>query len=574
MSALTPLPIPVSVVWTVVASGQPNTVTPADPVEVAVAQVHLGLRGETGLRGVEGVGLKGDKGDKGDTGDVTPEAEKARDEAQTARSAAADSADIAANQAAFATTSKTQAEAARDAAFVNANVYASTSAGLAAVADGVQFQVVADDGLSSQRWRRDSASVATAVGVPFPSVAKVDSLGIEAVSDDQEAAFSVVDDDGRRTWIETNRAGEPTDHAASKIGGKLTPVNTPAMLGSEDADSDLNGDGGGFVDEESRRLWLEWDAAGKPTARAALLMLEKLIAAGFSPTPAKYKAVHQATERSIVSGPDIVCWGDSMTAGAGGGGTTYPSVLQSLLTAASYAGTVRNAGVGGETSVTITARSGATPFLVDVSGGVIPSSGGVTIIFRQINGQSVTPLLQGTGTPGTTFTGSLAGVPGTISQSGGNYTFTRTASGSAVAVTRPVAWRTDFSEARRGDIAIIWIGQNGPSNTRAIEDARAIIDHLEALNKRFLVISKPTSSAADDAAWFAEFGRRFLAIRAYMVEYGLQDAGITPTAQDTTDISNGVVPTSLRTDSVHWTAAGYTILGNQVFKRLNELNWI
>lgn len=179
MSALTPLPIPVSVVWTVVASGQPNTVTPADPVEVAVAQVHLGLRGETGLRGVEGVGLKGDKGDKGDTGDVTPEAEKARDEAQTARSAAADSADIAANQAAFATTSKTQAEAARDAAFVNANVYASTAAGLAAVADGMQFQVVSADGLSIQRWRRDAGPVAVVVA-RYPSATASMALKIQA----------------------------------------------------------------------------------------------------------------------------------------------------------------------------------------------------------------------------------------------------------------------------------------------------------------------------------------------------------------------------------------------------------
>lgn len=79
-------------------------------------------------------------------------------------------------QAAHAATeaAKATAEAARDAATVNADVYASTAAGLAAVADGVQFQVAAADGLSIQRYRRDSASVATAVGVAYPSKPAVD----------------------------------------------------------------------------------------------------------------------------------------------------------------------------------------------------------------------------------------------------------------------------------------------------------------------------------------------------------------------------------------------------------------
>lgn len=274
------------------------------------------------------------------------------------------------------------------------------------------------------------------------------------------------------------------------------------------------------------------------------------------------------------SGPDIVCWGDSMTAGAGGGGTAYPGVLQSILAANSKPGAVRNSGVGGENSVTITGRTGANPFIVDVTGGVIPASGGVEVTLRPINGVAVAPLLQGTGTTGATFIGQLNGIHGTISLSGGVYTFTRTTAGSAVTTNRPEPFRTDYSEARRGDIAIIWIGQNGPSEERARNDARAIINHLSPVIKRWLVISKPTSTDADDALWHNEFGRRFIAIRKYMVEFGLADAGITPTTQDTTDIGNGVVPSSLRFDSTHWNAAGYTILGQQVYRRLSELGWI
>ena len=112
---------------------------------------------------------------------------------------------------------------------------------------------------------------------------------------------------------------------------------------------------------------------------------------------------------------------------------------------------------------------------------------------------------------------------------------------------------------------------------RAIQDAKAIIQRMTALDKRFLVISKPggsSTSDVDDAMWFAEFGRRFIPIRQYMVKYGLADAGITPTAQDITDMANGTVPTSLRSDSVHWLGVDYTILANIIFQRLYEMEWI
>jgi len=47
----------------------------------------------------------------------------------------------------------------------------------------------------------------------------------------------------------------------------------------------------------------------------------------------------------------IACWGDSLTDGAGGGGTNYPSVLASTLSRSVYEG-----GVGGETSTQVKDR--------------------------------------------------------------------------------------------------------------------------------------------------------------------------------------------------------------------------
>lgn len=305
-----------------------------------------------------------------------------------------------------------------------------------------------------------------------------------------------------------------------------------------------------IVDEDDRRTWLEADGDGKPTQYATDCITESL---GLS--------------ENIVSGPDIVCWGDSMTA------DVYPSSLGILLQNAGITSNVYNMGVGGETSVTICARQGGNPFLITSSTGVIPANKTpVRITLEPINGETVRPLLQGP----SVWTGYLGDTHGTLSRviPDDYYTFTRTTAGSEVTLNRPTAFYLDIAKPRLGDIHIIWIGQNGPNNPRAISDAKAMIQRMSALGKRFLVISKPTSTDADDAAWFAEFGRRFVAIRKYMVLYGLQDAAITPTTQDTTDIANGVVPTSLRKDSVHWTPTGYSILANVIFKRLKEMGWI
>ena len=113
----------------------------------------------------------------------------------------------------------------------------------------------------------------------------------------------------------------------------------------------------------------------------------------------------------------------------------------------------------------------------------------------------------------------------------------------AITVNRPEPIYLDIGEMSRGDIPIIWIGTNNGSNMwvdgvsdnaknneRAIQDAKAMIEHLTALDKRFLVISKPSgtnSSDIDDARWFAEFGQRFIPIRQYMTTPIYSADGVT-----------------------------------------------
>lgn len=394
----------------------------------------------------------------------------------------------------------------------------------------------------------------------------IEEIGIEEMDSDlTDLLYGVLDKEGNRTSMEIGLDGRPTDFSAACMGEKLTGENSPALLsaavaasGFEEIDDELNDLSFGIAGKDGGLTFLAANLNGDPTADSAARIFKKL---------------------PIRSGPNILCAGDSMTQGnQDGTGVTYPDELQKLLSAAGHPGAVTNFGAGGETSVTITARAGGNPFVVLPVGGVIPATtGAVQITLLPINGAPVDPLKQGP----STYIATLAGVRGTFSRTiAGDvftYYFTRFVAGTEIPVNRPEPMYLEIAEAARGDIAVIWMGQNGPNTDRAIQDAEAIISHMKALDKRFIVISMPGGSSAqdaDDSKWFAKFGRRFIPIRQYMAQYGLADAGITPTAQDLADMTNGTVPTSLRTDAVHWIGEGYKILAKQIFKRMKELEFI
>lgn len=69
-----------------------------------------------------------------------------------------------------------RAEAARDAAFVNADVYPDIAAGLAAVADGEQFQIISDNGLELIRYQRTGTG--TTEVARYPSAEALEANGM------------------------------------------------------------------------------------------------------------------------------------------------------------------------------------------------------------------------------------------------------------------------------------------------------------------------------------------------------------------------------------------------------------
>ncbi len=113
------------------------------------------------------------------------------------------------------------AQAARDAAFVSADVYPDIATGRAAVADGVQFQVVSGDEVI--RYRRDSSSTQTEVA-RYPSAQFVNeqaaALRAETVARLTDVSRGAADGDARGLAVLDERG-----FVGAEIGGSYTYLN-------------------------------------------------------------------------------------------------------------------------------------------------------------------------------------------------------------------------------------------------------------------------------------------------------------------------------------------------------------
>lgn len=272
----------------------------------------------------------------------------------------------------------------------------------------------------------------------------------------------------------------------------------------------------------------------------------------------------------------LLSWGDSLTAGAGGGGTTYPSVCASELGL-----NVINCGVGGETANTISARQGGNTVVLP-AGSV---NGNYTVNqLADIFGYHVNPLRQGHG--------SNSGNKLVIKDETCDLSITQTTSVSDDAIytisgytggssSIPVLARFIGSDFK-GDIVTIWVGQNGSNvdGDTSVEARIAIINSMISHigHKKYVVLGlssgTESSRASDDARMLKEYGAKFFPTRKLLVNYGLTVAGVSPTTQDQSDISVGTVPTSLRYDSVHMNANGYTAIGKLLAEKIMALGYL
>ena len=372
---------------------------------------------------------------------------------------------------------------------------------------------------------------------------------------DSGIVFSITDEDGKRSWIEIDAEGKPTEHTISILAEKLN-VNPDSHSFSE-----VRGDipALSVTDEDGKRSWLEVNYGGRPTAHTKSILSEDLglndIASNAVSTPVtlaehtvvveKLDSEYQLVSSSNATGkrtilhrapyiaspsrlsdtrvafmernsPDvdweskfcpaggglvnavipirIVCWGDSLTYSSG---ALWPNEVARLTGA-----TVVARGSSGERAEAIAYRQGALTAQVTVVGGIIPASGDVQIT---VAGTNFRPNQHQN--PGV-HKGSLAGVKGEIlprtSDSDPMY-FRRDVSGNSVSATNPVPWVSDDATTYRDWINIIWAGRNSmqtdisssdPGNSAAAKAVAAMVANIKSHVKRFIIF--PVTNGLDE----------------------------------------------------------------------------
>lgn len=284
----------------------------------------------------------------------------------------------------------------------------------------------------------------------------------------------------------------------------------------------------------------------------------------------KKKAASLTTKKKIVMG-----WGDSLTAGAGGNGVSYPSVLQSLL-GKEYQ--VINVGVGGENITSISARQGGNPMTVteDV---IVPNDGEYADIkLVDYFGNEIKTLLQGgfNSTNPCLINGHECNIRWTGDWLGKNgvYQITTTDTCSFI-MKKNTPIQTNYMRKYRNPYCLlIWIGQNGgfTDGDDLCDQIQRMIDYAGV--EKYVIINLHTKFHIQyNSIINNRFGYHVVDLYNYMCTSALDDAGIDKSEQDILDIEKGNCPSSLMADNVHFNSLGYTLLAQKVFEKFKELNY-
>lgn len=286
-------------------------------------------------------------------------------------------------------------------------------------------------------------------------------------------------------------------------------------------------------------------------------------------------------EESVPSSGNIVCWGDSLTYGSGStAGNTYPEKLAALT-----GKTVYSCGFPGDTSLEIAGMQGAIPMLVAPV--TIPASGSVNVTIYDAEKSADYPFrFPSIDAAAGVNPVEIGGIKGNLDLSAGSnvdnriFAFTRSEEGDAKVLTWYEPLITTCSKERNTDIQVIFIGTNGgwnSNNDTLIKQIACMVENQGMGIKKYLVVGLTTGTTSTrndlESKMINTFGRHFVNARAYLSAQAIYDEGVTPTEQDTTDMSEGKVPTSLRSDATHLNDKGYDALANIIYKAGKVLNY-
>lgn len=312
-----------------------------------------------------------------------------------------------------------------------------------------------------------------------------------------------------------------------------------------------------------------------------------------------YDAAVSALQKYL---PGVVCWGDSLTAGSGGAGTSYPKVLKKLIEdkifskfdpaynvdpawkylsvvdSYSLSTDILNMGIAGENTNTILGRNGAVPFVLAEDIKIPEDRTTIEIKLKSKNGANVYPLRQGNAGMETV---TISGIEGVIeyNKATDEYLFTRSSDGEETVVEAETEIITSGSKVGKDYVTVIFMGQNDTKLVpeELIAKQKAILNSQGRNKDRYIIIGLHTgtkeSRAELESAMKSAFGNNYINLREYMATKGLKDADIEATSEDLALMAEGSTPKSLLNDKIHFNAKGYELLGNLIFERMNDLGY-
>lgn len=270
--------------------------------------------------------------------------------------------------------------------------------------------------------------------------------------------------------------------------------------------------------------------------------------------------------------PRIVCWGDSLTA-SWDKKTAYPDRLREISGLE-----VINYGVEAETTSMIAMRQGGIPVLVGAT--VIPASTELIPVFLKTEtGNAVFYLDHGDGGVNPC---QIGGIEGNLSKLNGAYYFERSEEGVRTSLSEDSPFVTfGMADSNPNDVLVIFAGTNDLPDTESVYQLIDTIHDMLTVSKcdKYIIIGLTYAAGIPEIdkvneILANEFEDNFLDIRNYLINYGLDDAGLKATANDLIDISEGEIPASLRRDYVHGNTYFYDLLAKQVYRRLQYLGYV
>jgi hypothetical protein len=133
---------------------------------------------------------------------------------------------------------------------------------------------------------------------------------------------------------------------------------------------------------------------------------------------------------------------------------------------------------------------------------------------------------------------------------------------------------------RDGHTFVFWLGRNNSSRPHEIyADVHAAVQQIKVLNSRFIIMGVLTASTETVGNPYyynainlnnllaAEFPTEFIDIRGELIQRG------QATGQDAIDRANDVVPSSLRSDTLHLNDAGYQVVADVLAEAFLQRGW-